>query len=244
MFFNNLKTKKMKKNEKKFQQNHQDDFVDEFLNNGDVDNNTLLTVLKTRWLEEDKCEKAAIKMLNQKPNNYQLTQIIRLISSSKIKTQAALMLLENNPSNEQLIYIIEWVDDPNIREEAAQKIFEQNPTKDYLRSIIINVREFADRAGWMIYNQNPDLSDLSFLIGWTKSSYLKIVSACELLEEREELPIKTIQLILARVPELAKKAWLIYLKNNPTQAELEWVVKNVKDPQIIKEAEDLLRLVD
>ncbi len=235
----------MRKDEKKFQQNHQDDFVDEFLNNNEyVDNHTLLFILRNRR-DEIIGEKAAQKILEQKPNNYQITEVIRWILSPKIKKQASLMLLNNNPTNDQLIYIVEWVDDPIIKEKAASRILSQNPTNNQLRPIIINVRKLSDKAGWMMYNQNPDLNDLCFLIEWTKT--FRVMAANRLLFRygpRNELSIKTIQLILARVPELIKKAWPVYLKNNPTKNELEWVVKNVTEPNVKKEAEDLLMLVD
>jgi hypothetical protein len=234
----------MKKEEKKGQQNHQDDFVDEFLKNNEyeyIDNHTLLFIVRNRQ-QEKVGEEAALKILEQTPNNYQLTEVIRWISSPKIKKQAALMLLDNNPTNEQLICVIEWVEDSAIKEEAAQKIFEQNPTNNQLRPIVVNVKKLSDKAGWMIYNQHPDLNDLCFLIEWTET--FRVMAANRILRRYNELSIKTIQLIMERVPEIIEKSWVIYLKNNPTYNELEWVVRNVKDPKIKEEAEDLLRLVD
>ncbi len=233
----------MKKDEKKFQQNHQDDFVDELLENNEyVDNYTLLFIIRNRQQEEIG-EKAALKILEQSPNNYQLTEVIRWILSPKIKKQASLMLLDNNPTNEQLICIIEWVDDSSIKEQAASRILNQNPTNNHLRPIIINVKKLSDKAGWKMYNQHPDLNDLCFLIEWTET--FRVMAANRLLRlKSNELSIKTIQLILARVPELIKKVWPAYLKNNPNKDELEWVVEHVKDPEVREEAEDLLRLVD
>ncbi len=208
---------------------------------GYMNNYALLPIMRDgRRMKKHRVAKAARKILEQTPNNYQLTEVIKWASSSKIKRQAALMLVENNPTNEQLICIIEWVDDSSIKEKAASRILEQNPTNDNLRPIIINVKELSDKAGWLMLNQHPDLNDLCFLIEQTETFRL---IAAKLLIERK-LSVKTIQLILAKVPELIEEACLSYLKNNPTNAELEWVVDHIKDPKVKEKANGLLKLID